>query len=86
MRTTALARWKANPQPLVTIHPAIAGRRAAVRALSGEATIADAFREEVLAPLARAWLVHFAREIRRDFDRKARKRKRAARARCGYKR
>lgn len=88
MRQTAFARWKANPQPLVfnrpLIHPRIAGRRAAVKVMAGELTFAEAIRQEVIIPAVRAWLISLARTWRLEFDRKARKRKRAARARCGY--
>lgn len=68
-------------------HPKMLGRRAAVKALAGEyLTLREAFQEEVIRPVVRAFVVQWVKNERRTFDRKARKRKRAARARCGHRR
>jgi hypothetical protein len=71
------------PQPA---HPLIAGRRAAIRFLRGGISFAEAFTEEVIRPAMRPWIAIVARKVRLTIDRKAAKRKRQARARCGYRR
>lgn len=86
----ALARWKANPQPLFVEHPAIMGRRVGVKvARRIELSEIDpleaprAVLDEIAREFARRYLVDLARQLRLEFDRKARRRKKAARARCG---